>query len=172
MQMQFYYQNHDRFELIAPNIYLDFELNEMDICGIRKSGFIDEIEVKLSISDFKADFKKTVIVEDPNKYSENEFCNAFKRYKHGVVSLGHAHCNRFSFLLPEDLVDKCEIPDYAGLYVYEIKGKRARVREEKRASLLHRRKATDLLKYKVARKMAFRYWRKESELVKSLIQSD
>jgi len=58
LQALFYIAKQERYELLATNIFLDWQSNEMDLLGIRKSGFIDEIEIKLTKADFKADFKK------------------------------------------------------------------------------------------------------------------
>ncbi len=57
--------------------------------------------------------------------------------------------------MPEELADNCKIPGYAGLYVFT---KRGRIKLVKKAPLLHKRKISDKLKYKTARKMVFRYW--------------
>ena len=48
---------HGRYDFLAPNIYLEYG-TEMDLMGIRKSGYIDEIEIKLSRQDYRADFRK------------------------------------------------------------------------------------------------------------------
>jgi hypothetical protein len=72
IQRAFYYKTYQRYEMVAPNIYID-QNNEMDLMGLRRSGYIDEIEIKLSKSDFQADFKKTVRIKSvyPCIVSEN-----------------------------------------------------------------------------------------------------
>ena len=37
MQQAFYRHTLQRYEIVAPNIYLDWKFNEMDIIAIRKS---------------------------------------------------------------------------------------------------------------------------------------
>ena len=162
IQKAFYNETFQRYEIVAPNIYLDWQFNEMDLLGLRKSGYIDEIEIKLSKSDFLADFKKTVQVKSSYKCIVSEryaYDGYFKKTKHHAIKDGLPHCNYFSFLMPEDLAKKCEIPEYAGLYLYKIdKFGDGKVREVKTAPLLHKRKISDRFKYEIGRKMAYRYW--------------
>lgn len=160
LQKAFYSHTWQRYELVAPNLYLNGKSNEMDIFGARKSGYVDEIEIKLSLPDFKADFKKY-----STSYTKGPPYRRIDRLKHDLLREGLLDCNYFSFLMPEDLAERCEIPDYAGLYIYKPPFKthswakrRAMVSEVKRAPLLHKRKITDKQKYNVVRKMAYRYW--------------
>lgn len=145
MQKAFYRATYQRYELVAPNIYLGDCSGEMDLLAIRRSGYIDEIEIKVSKPDFKADFNKTVWCPEEHKYI----------LKHRSIKENTRLCNYFSFLLPEALSGNCEIPEYAGLFIYHANGI---VREEKRAPLLHRRKIDTELKYSIGRKMTYRYW--------------
>lgn len=151
MQIHFYYHTLQRYELLAPNVYPDWKLGEMDLMGIHKSGFVDEIEIKLSRSDFLADFKKTVKIDDTNG---EYWWSTEDRLKHETLPEGLNHCNYFSFLMPEELAEKCDIPKYAGLYTF----KDGRIKEVKKAPRLHSRKISIELKYSIAKKMAYRYW--------------
>lgn len=154
LQKTFYRYTWQRYELVAPNLYLNGNSNEMDIFAARKSGYVDEIEIKLTLADFKADFKKIA-----SKYVPGPPYQRFEEFKHDLLKKGELDCNYFSFLMPKDLADKCEIPEYAGLYVYYIdRLKRPCISEVKRAPLMHKRKITTEQKYKVVRKMAYRYW--------------
>ena len=152
MQKKFYlnYTRYSpRYEMLAPNVYI--KTNEMDLFGLRKSGFVDEIEIKLSRSDFLADFKKTTHAKDPNgKYS----WSFIERFKHECLAEGLSPCNYFSFFMPEEISEKCDIPEYAGLYTFDGTW----LKEVKKAPRLHSRKISLDLKYKIARKMAYRYW--------------
>ena len=62
---------------------------EADILSIDNSGFSHEIEIKLSKSDFKNDFKKFYT----NQKSGEKFL------KHDKIGCGDYICNAFSFLL-------------------------------------------------------------------------
>lgn len=162
MQVAFYQHTFQRYEIVAPNIYLDWRFNEMDIFALRKgSGYVDEVEIKTSRSDYLADFKKTVSVKGEivtKSWGENQTYN--EKPKHEALNDGLNPCNYFSFLLPETLEEKCEVPEYAGLYVYRVDNAGVgRVSEVKKAPLLHKRKIDENMKFNVGRKMAYRYWR-------------
>ena len=43
---------------VIPNIKMDYGCYEADFCYINQNNFLTEVEIKISISDFKADFKK------------------------------------------------------------------------------------------------------------------
>jgi len=47
-----------RKNLIVPNVSWGFNIHECDLLIVRKSGYAIEVEIKISKSDFKADFKK------------------------------------------------------------------------------------------------------------------
>lgn len=159
----FYSYSFGRYEIVAPNIFLDWQFNEMDLLGIRRSGYIDEIEIKLSRADYLADFKKVVKIQSnyecivSESYSHTGY---YRKLKHKALNDGEAHCNYFSFLLSEDLIEKCNIPDYAGLYSANIdKNGICRIKELKPAKLLHKRRISEKMKYDIGRKMAHRFWK-------------
>ena len=110
-----------------------------------------------------ADFKKTVSVKGAMKEHVwgGEYQEYIEIYKHDAIENGLHPCNYFSFLLPEELADKCVIPEYAGLYTYRVDNAGySRVVERKTAPLLHKGKISENKKYEVARKMAYKYWHK------------
>jgi len=141
LQSKFYYSLCQRYQMVCPNIFMG--MYEMDIFALRKSGFLDEIEIKLSVADYKADFKKRA----------NRFLS-----KHEAIASGKRCCNYFSFLIPENIESKIDVPDYAGLYVYRPVNGKACIVEMKKAKLLHKNKISDQSIIKVGKKMAYRYW--------------
>lgn len=112
---------------------------ESDFFCISKSGYSIEVEIKVSVSDFKADFKKELkhkILSNPYKIHvepghESKFgwtygglFNDKKRYTLNTPSQsvsfinGLDNCpNRFYYCMPQEIADKVEIPSYAGLIV-------------------------------------------------------
>lgn len=78
---------------------------EADILVINQEGFSHEIEIKLSKSDFKNDFKKFY----QNQNSGEKFL------KHDKIGCGDYVCNHFSFLLPMGMVALEEIPQHCGV---------------------------------------------------------
>lgn len=82
---------------VFPNIYIGGF--ECDILEITKSNYSYEYEVKISISDFKADTKKKGKFDNPRT-------------------------NYFYYIVPKGLISINDIPEYAGLiYVKDISGK-------------------------------------------------
>ena len=151
----FYRSNIERFALIAPNVFLEWGCGEMDLLCLRKSGFIEEVEIKISVADYHADFKKTVKREaqGPSMYP-SRYIPWGNHPKHAAIKDGEHTANRFNFLMPIEIAEKVTIPDYAGLFVFD----NGRVSHRKTAPLLHRRKISDEKQIELGRKMCYRYW--------------
>jgi len=87
--------NYRRY-IIVPNLSWGFVSHECDMFLIKKSGYAVEVEIKRSVSDFRADFKK-----------------------------GHNHKERnnkiteFYYAFPESIYEKCKdsVPEHAGIIV-------------------------------------------------------
>lgn len=78
---------------------------EADILIINSAGCSHEIEIKLSKADFKNDFKK--------QYQHHNTKENF--LKHDKISCGDYPCNRFSFLLPQGMIEPDSIPLHCGI---------------------------------------------------------
>lgn len=78
---------------------------EADMLIIDEDGMSWEIEIKLSKSDFKNDFKK----QYQNQKTKEKFL------KHEKISCGDYPCNQFSFLLPQGMVEHNQIPENCGI---------------------------------------------------------
>jgi hypothetical protein len=170
MQYHFYCHTIQRYELCALNIYLDWLKKEMDIFGLRRSGYCDEIEIKTSRVDYLADFRKTVWVDNPDIEEDTAKNRKYTEVnKHESIKVGLCHCNYFSFLMPVELADKCDVPDHAGLYTYgEINTGGFLIKEAKKAKLLHRRRISETLKQKAAMKMYYEYWAQRRKIERVL----
>jgi len=90
---------------MVPNMYYD--LGEMDMFLLRRSGYAEEFEIKISTSDLRADHKKQ---------AKHSWLN--HTYNTGEAAAKHKVPNRFSYVI-SDVVDTSNIvlPEYAGLYV-------------------------------------------------------
>lgn len=133
---------------------------ESDKLIITKSGYTYEFEVKISRSDFKADFKhkkeKHIILRScltgekytPKGYEfmeANHYTNmadfekstAFS--KHYLTSY-YKRPNYFYYAVPQDMISVDEVPEYAGLIYVNEYGHATTV---KKAPLLHKEKYTD-----------------------------
>jgi len=157
----FRYDSQQRYDLIVPNVHVG--AHEWDLLAVRRSGYIDEIEIKVTKSDFNADFKKQgqKRVPVPSSASPESYWTHWKLAwfkKHRLTADGDRKCNYFYFMLPTSLADKCEIPEHAGLFVCHDGKTGIRISEAKRAGLLHKNKVDQNFLYKVAKKASYRYW--------------
>jgi hypothetical protein len=101
-------------------------LQECDVISISKSDFIYEYEVKISRSDFKADFKKP----KHNLITEKKF----------MIETFYKVPNYFYFVVPENLVTIEEVPEYAGLMYLTENGDFNVI---KKAPIIHKTKASN-----------------------------
>jgi len=107
---------------------------ESDIIVITESDYIWEIEIKISRSDFFADYKKKTPVF---RKSGDFFVPVQTISKHEAIEKKLVKIpNRFYFATPGGLVDKSELPEHAGLIEIISGG----IYETKKAPLLHREK--------------------------------
>jgi hypothetical protein len=154
MARGFMYEFYHRYRFIAPGLKCAGG-NEMDVIAIRRSGFVDEIEIKTTRGDFLADFKKTTIVHNqPGTGPTHE-----RMDKHLAVAAGMALCNYFAFLMPPALAEQCEseIPEYAGLYTFTPNLFYGKIETVKRARMLHRGKIPTPEENRYLRAVSWRY---------------
>lgn len=142
LQLAFYRSEKHRFELLVANVYLKGWL-ECDLVGVRHNGLVDEIEIKLSRPDFRADFGKKVS------------SSGMVVGKHELLAAGEGAINRFWFMTPASLLSESDIPAYAGLIEVTTRGSLCVVKE---APLLHRRKADDAFRVNCLRQQGWRVW--------------
>lgn len=112
------------------NLYVFSNSWESDYLSLTKSGYLYEGEVKISKSDFKADFKK-----------EKKHLLLETKYNGKSLSDKDLCPHYFFYAVPEGLIDVSEVPEYAGLvyattyYPY--------VKWVKKPPLLHKEKYDD-----------------------------
>ena len=124
----------------VSNLYLFRHNWETDFLVVQKSGYCYEIEIKISRSDFLNDFKKV------DKHSiMNEGTYMVKKYKYHTDPVTkkriseHYHAptewkfkpNKFYYCVPENLIQKEEVPDYAGLMYVTKYGAITTIKEPK-----------------------------------------
>ena len=128
---------------------------EADMVVLSRAGYISEIEIKISLSDFKADFtgkpeKHEMLVKG---FAPNKWCGRWVR----DWDKAEAHAvKHFWYAIPGELQMKIEplLPDYAGLIVVD---KWATV-VRKAPVLKQHRKATDAEHMAILRSMYYRGW--------------
>ncbi len=131
---------------------------ESDYFGLTKSGYAIEIEIKISLSDFRADFKKQekhIQLQNPAGWYQSWRSESVSKcgIHEGKYFYGAECCqvrfkkrfapNRFYYCVPDYLVDKIELPIYAGLYVVSVDTRYVnslKVEKVKEAPLLHKTK--------------------------------
>ena len=113
-------------------------LGECDVISISKSDYIYEYEVKISKSDFKADFKKGKHKLMLERRGTKE--RLIKENNEVISDTWFLTPNYFSFVVPSNLVSIEDIPEYAGLiYVDEL----MHFEIIKKAPIIHKVKATN-----------------------------
>lgn len=100
-------------DIVVPNWYVGKW--EMDVFKLSKAGYVTEYEVKVSVSDFRNDFKKQTDKQLAKMYEAAGHAFDSKR-KHDCLE---GRCNQFYFVVPAGLVDKSEVPDNCGLIYFE-----------------------------------------------------
>lgn len=145
-----------RYEIILPNCYTQHD-NEADLFAIRKSGFCDEFEIKISRSDFLADSKKEI------RYREYE-AGEYRRMSRGEPDpalmpkrdalLYGFLSNYFSYAVKEGIASVEEVPEQFGFITVDDRG---RIRVIRGAKRLHPVKMPVEKRYQIARKLSFRY---------------
>lgn len=120
--LRVYYSGNSRYRI--NNVFVFYW--ESDFFVLRQNGYICDYEIKITRSDYFADFKKLT--------------------KHEILPKGHytgwkgkivdsIRPNKFYFVVPKDLIKKEEVPAYAGLIYVSETGQLTFVKE---APFLHR----------------------------------
>lgn len=132
-----------KYEMMIPNCFTQFD-NEADVLAFRKSGFVDEFEIKLSKADFKNDAKKIVFLSESKTFGPK-----YESLCDGNMS------NYFWYVFPNDIkIELEDVPSWAGVIHITQHGLR-QVRGPKR---LHGVKTTLEYKYSQVRKLGYRFW--------------
>lgn len=121
--------------------------DECDVITISKSLYVQEIEVKVSRSDFKKDFKKV---------------SKHQRLQAGFIRGYNKIPNRFYYCCPDGLIKPEEVPEYAGLIyasgfiLKEEKEVHYDIQIIKKAPLIHKEKAESGLVFRMCHTLSVR----------------
>lgn len=106
---------------------------ESDFLSFSYQDIAHEFEIKVSRTDYFKDFKK-------RKHRLMEMLTDKKTAPYDEKAVIKDLPNKFSFIVPEGLIDKSEVPKYAGLYhVIQSEGG-ATIKCMKRPKTLHKEK--------------------------------
>jgi hypothetical protein len=95
------------YDVVIPNYFVG--RFEMDVFKLSRGGVLTEYEIKISRSDFFADFEK----------GKSRYAFMGVGTKHKEMETGSCSANRFFYVTPKGLIKEEEIPKYAGLLEYE-----------------------------------------------------
>lgn len=136
--------------MVIPNVsYGGFSWGEADIVAVNKSNYLYEGEVKISISDLKADFKK------------KKFTNE-KKHSQWLKDI-----RRHYYIIPKDILEEAkpivEQTDSGLLYVSETRTGSLSIFTaiEAKTNKLAQKQTDDRI-LKISRLIAFRYWNQYS----------
>jgi len=107
IQMWLMWRRHRR-SFVLPN-YTPAGWWECDVFELRTSGYFVEYEIKISLSDFRADREKA---------KEDRWLRSPKRMKHEeLLQRSTSGPSRFFYVVPEGLIGACDVPEWSGLIV-------------------------------------------------------
>lgn len=158
----FYWRNNTRFTTILPNTYPKGWF-EADILAITNAHYFYEYEIKLSVSDFNADAKKS-ITNGYEKDGDGKWQQLPPKTKHEMLAEGNKNGpSKFWFVMPENMIPKEDIPVFAGLiYVKDYSSDGCvsiRLDETKKAPRLHSQKISESSLDRIRKNLYFRYWK-------------
>jgi len=148
------YENSVKY--FVSNIYFfDNGYCETDVLLVRNNGYLNDIEIKVSKSDFLADFKKLqkhrILETGYHRHPYDKPIKADNWYK-ADTDIPAERPNRFYYCCPENLIQKHEVPKYSGLLWMSESGQLTKIKE---APLLHKDKIE--VESKLCRKFYYAY---------------
>jgi hypothetical protein len=102
---------------IAPNFQTCL-MHECDVISVSKDNYTYEYEIKVSMGDFKADFKK----KKKHQWLASKK-GVIVRKGRRIGQIDHLICNYFYYVCPACLIAEDLIPEYAGLIWIHPDGK-------------------------------------------------
>lgn len=167
-------------QLVMPN-YTPRNWWECDVMAVTKAGYWSEYEIKISVSDFKADAKKEARNSTRWDSKQRKFVDVGTRSKHQALSMASEHGPSFFwFVVPASIEAKIEVPLWAGLKVAEVREAYTHDRTgtqypelvsltiKKDAPRLHRHKLDSQIIEHARGVCYWRYWNLRDDLEKSV----
>lgn len=144
-----------RHACVIPNVRV--YVWESDALSITHAGWVNEYEIKITKSDFKADknkLRKHDILRDGEAYNRHQY-----RLPPNILKdkpkKRQDRPNYFWYVCPEDIIETYDLPDYAGLMTVSEHGGLSCLRV---APILHRDKVTFKQKNHIIRSFSTKYW--------------
>ena len=147
--------------VMAPNVYL-WGSFESDFVRVTKSGYGIEYEIKLSKSDFKADFKKSNLKIEGINNDRHVIYSSFKKHEWLLTGKGPTE---FYYVFPESLINPNDVPDWAGIVIAReippseyYTQSHVRVHLLRKAKRLNREPLSDMKIKNIYTSCYYRYW--------------
>lgn len=162
--------DHHRYVCLNTYVFNGYESDFLSVT-VDKNQFIYEVEVKVSVSDFKKDFVSkawkhemmqnsgvsTLVMKNYGEYPDWMDKDLNGKTLHGLqkgtccplkyVNPSEGLPNKFFFATPKGLLTKDMIPPYAGLIEFELKhGDYVESKVVKQAPFLHKKKLFEKIK--------------------------
>lgn len=143
-----------KHEPIVPNAY-HFGTWESDLLTVTTAGYVNEFEIKISTSDYRAD-------REGSRAKQLKHLQLAEPSRAGNIPGRQRIPNYFWYVTPAGLIDPTEIPDYAGhMEVVDVtlRGRPRRYLDTRRpAPRLHTTKIGDAQLRGLYRCLFYRYW--------------
>ncbi len=145
------YLSGKKHKVACPNVYL-FNW-ESDLISLSSVEMIYEFEVKLTVADFQKDFEKEKHLHLSGTGTTVVMDGTERHYLDGNVP------SKFYYVMPYEMVNPEEVPEYAGIlyYDYHDKSDKHIVDLHREAQELHRRPATPDQYKRIARSLSRKY---------------
>ena len=143
-------------KIAVPNVMRGF--GESDLVTVTRADYLHEFEIKLSRSDFRADFR--------NKHHKHRLYSGeleAQAYQQRWIP------NHFWFVAPKGMLQADEIPEYAGLIEIDD---RLVVSDRIDAPRLHKRKVDDSELMRLYETCMHRFWKWAHEATSEQESSD
>lgn len=124
---------------------------ECDIYTVNKNLYTTEYEIKKTVADFKKDFNK----QNNRWIWKDQKRNTTK--KHDLIQQG-LRTNRFYYVMPEQLKECIEIPNYAGLITFDLQKEWFWINIVKQAPRLHKNKIDEKEILTIVRNFNYRHY--------------
>lgn len=155
-----------KFQFLIPNSFT--YQGEQDMIGVtKKSRLSYEFEIKISVQDFKNDFKNKIekhsiyktgkIPDHAKRYFDSLEDDYNKEFNKKMVEKYTCRPNYFYYVVPQDLISVEDIPDYAGLYY--IRKNSHEMKIIKKAKKLHKDRVNNDQLINMLSKTYYKYWK-------------
>lgn len=125
---------------------------ECDLLVVHKSGWAWEVEIKVSVADFRRELKEKAL-----KHKALVEGKCLRKVFGKIVEYGPSYIRQFYFAMPADVLEKVydEIPEWAG--IIRVENNRARI--ERKGKNLPATKCDDDMRRKMKDSVYYRFWK-------------